>query len=354
MATTVAWVEPETAPNSGQATAVVRGSPPRTWPTKLPTRSSRRSAVRPLMMMSAARMNMGTATSTLCSTPPIICCTKSPGGSMLYLENIRMMAPAISGTIMGNPSSSKTTMTTPATSMTCVLLRAASPRNSKSSAIDIRLAQRALPGCLLFAFIFIAPVPRKIVLAASQITHSGQKKLDATKKEPQRYGHVNQIHRKAGRRRDPAAPATVVHQVHEKFQQQPARCKQNHGRCKQSHAALPRSGRGKKAATAFNRQADDLARKNQRHHNDNNPCPQRNGGQRLGKNPAAATCGLGIGPAIACHQKKQGRGRKADKYEQNLLCLFRQQVMNGRHTNMARMTSAYAYPHEGDNHQQNL
>src|SRR5690625_7602762 len=87
MATTVAWVEPETAPNSVQATAVVMGSPPRIWPTKLPTRSSSRSAVRPLMMVSAARMNMGTATSTLCSTPPIICCTPK-GASALYPDFI--------------------------------------------------------------------------------------------------------------------------------------------------------------------------------------------------------------------------------------------------------------------------
>src|SRR5690625_3822848 len=351
MATTVAWVEPETAPNSVQATAVVMGSPPRIWPTKLPTRSSSRSAVRPLMMMSAARMNMGTATSTLCSTPPIICCTKSPGGSMLYLENIRIMAPAISGTIMGNPSSSKTTMTTPATSMTCVLLRAASPRNSKSSAIDIRLAQRALPGCLLFAFIFIAPVPRKIVLAAGQIAHSGQKKLDAPKKKSQRYGHVNQIHRKAGRRRDPAAPAAVVHQVHEKFQQQPAGCQQNDCRDNQGGAAFPRPGRGKKPLAAFNRQANDLAGNHQRHQNSDDSCPQRNGGQRFGKNPATAAGGFGIGPAIAGHEEKQRGGRQADKYEQCFLRLFRQQVVNGRHANMARVACRYADAHKGDKHQ---
>src|SRR5690625_3482753 len=99
--------------------------------------------------------------------------------------------------------------------MTCVLLRAASPRNSKSSAIDVRLAQRALPCCLFFAFVFIAPASLKIVLAAGQVAHSGQTKLNTTKKEHQRFRAVNKIHQKAGGPPDPAAPAAVVHQVHE-------------------------------------------------------------------------------------------------------------------------------------------
>jgi len=69
----VAWVEPETAPNSVQLAAVVIARPPRRCPTKRITRSSSRSAAWPLVTMSAAKMNIGTAISATGCTPPIIC-----------------------------------------------------------------------------------------------------------------------------------------------------------------------------------------------------------------------------------------------------------------------------------------
>ena len=72
-ATTVAWVEPETAPNRVQEAAVETARPPLIWPTKLMTMLIRRLADWPRVMMSAARMNMGTAISAVGRMPPIIC-----------------------------------------------------------------------------------------------------------------------------------------------------------------------------------------------------------------------------------------------------------------------------------------
>ena len=63
MATTVAWVEPETESKSVQAMVVEIGIPPRLCPTSLTTNVSSRSATCPEVMMSAARMNRGTAVS---------------------------------------------------------------------------------------------------------------------------------------------------------------------------------------------------------------------------------------------------------------------------------------------------
>ena len=80
IATTVAWVEPETAPKSAQLAAAVTPSPPRTWPTKAITRSISRLAECPLVMMSAARMNIGTAISAEGRMPASICCTMISGG----------------------------------------------------------------------------------------------------------------------------------------------------------------------------------------------------------------------------------------------------------------------------------
>ena len=74
-ATTVAWVEPETAPNRVQLAAAAMPRPPRTWPTKRITRSISRSAECPLVMMSAAKMNIGTAISEAGRMPASICCT---------------------------------------------------------------------------------------------------------------------------------------------------------------------------------------------------------------------------------------------------------------------------------------
>lgn len=77
MATTVAWVEPEMAPKRVQAAAVVMAMPPRMWPTKASTKSSSRLVEWPVLMMSAARMNMGTESSTWALTPAMSCCTES-------------------------------------------------------------------------------------------------------------------------------------------------------------------------------------------------------------------------------------------------------------------------------------
>ena len=72
-ATTVAWVEPETAPKSVQEVAVLIASPPLMWPIKAITILISLSADWPRVMMSAARINMGTAMSEAGRMPPIIC-----------------------------------------------------------------------------------------------------------------------------------------------------------------------------------------------------------------------------------------------------------------------------------------
>ncbi len=88
MATTVAWVEPETAPNSAQEAAVVIGRPPRMWRVKASTRSSSRLAVWPLVRMSAANMNIGTAARTQLPTPLIIQLTAWSGPKKVMPVNI--------------------------------------------------------------------------------------------------------------------------------------------------------------------------------------------------------------------------------------------------------------------------
>ncbi len=72
-ATTVAWVDPDTAPNSVQEAAVLTANPPLIWPMKDITISMRRFADCPRVMMSAARMNIGTAISDAGRMPAIIC-----------------------------------------------------------------------------------------------------------------------------------------------------------------------------------------------------------------------------------------------------------------------------------------
>ncbi len=79
MATTVAWVEPEIAPNSVHATAAVTARPPRRWPKKVIARSSRRFAVWPRVTMSAAKMNIGTVISATGLMPLTICWTMMSG-----------------------------------------------------------------------------------------------------------------------------------------------------------------------------------------------------------------------------------------------------------------------------------
>ena len=109
MATTVACVEPETAPKSVQAVAVETASPPLRCPTKAITRSTSRPADCPRVMMSAAKMNIGTAISEAGRMPAMSCwtsvsiCPKPPKS----VTNPTLAA-AISGIIMGNPSSSRT------------------------------------------------------------------------------------------------------------------------------------------------------------------------------------------------------------------------------------------------------
>ncbi len=101
MATTVAWVDPLRAPKSVQLTAVVIGRPPRTWPTSPITRSRSRSAAWPRVMISAARMNIGTAMSAAGLTPPIICWTSVSGSAPGNHTSATMSAAAMSGTFMG-------------------------------------------------------------------------------------------------------------------------------------------------------------------------------------------------------------------------------------------------------------
>ncbi len=101
MATTVAWVEPDTAPNTAQPAAVVIGKPPRQWRLKASTRSRRRLAVWPLVRMSAAKMNIGTAASTQLPTPLTIQLTAWSGPKKVIPENIMNRVPTANGTIIG-------------------------------------------------------------------------------------------------------------------------------------------------------------------------------------------------------------------------------------------------------------
>ncbi len=111
-ATTVAWVEPETAPNIVQAAAVETARPPRIWPTNFMTMSISRSADWPRVMMSAAKMNIGTAISEAGWMPASICCTiVSSCPKPPKRKKKPMNAPQISGIIIGNPSSSRPIMT---------------------------------------------------------------------------------------------------------------------------------------------------------------------------------------------------------------------------------------------------
>ena len=111
IATTVAWVEPETAPNMVQAVAVETASPPFRWPTKAITMSMRRPADWPRVMMSAAKMNIGTAISEAGRMPASICWTMvSVWPSPPNIVTNPTKAPTMSGIIIGKPSSSSTIM----------------------------------------------------------------------------------------------------------------------------------------------------------------------------------------------------------------------------------------------------
>ena len=68
-----------------------------------------RSAEWPLVMMSAARMNIGTATSAAGRMPAIICWTMISGPMGRKKKNPTSVAMS-SGTIIGNPRSRRTTM----------------------------------------------------------------------------------------------------------------------------------------------------------------------------------------------------------------------------------------------------
>jgi len=81
MATTVACVEPETAPKKVHAAVVVTARPPRVWPKKAMTKSMSRRATCPVEMTSAAKMNIGTATRESGRTPTSICWTRFIGSS---------------------------------------------------------------------------------------------------------------------------------------------------------------------------------------------------------------------------------------------------------------------------------
>ncbi len=110
-ATTVAWVEPETAPNRVQEAAVETARPPFTWPMKDITMSISRSADWPRVMMSAARMNIGTAISEAGRMPAIICWIRvSIWPRPLNIMKKPITAAVISGIIIGKPSSSSPIM----------------------------------------------------------------------------------------------------------------------------------------------------------------------------------------------------------------------------------------------------
>ena len=112
MATTVAWVEPDTAPNTAQDMAVVMGKPPRRCRVKASTTSSNRLAVWPLVRISAAKINMGTAASTQLPTPLTIQVMAWSGPKKVSPVNIMNNVPTASGTIMGYPIISNTSMIT--------------------------------------------------------------------------------------------------------------------------------------------------------------------------------------------------------------------------------------------------
>ena len=95
-----------------QAEAVATASPPLIWPTKLITMSISRPADWPRVMMSAAKMNIGTAISEAGRMPATICCTpvsSCPKSPKISRKPVRL--PASSGIIIGKPSSSSTIIT---------------------------------------------------------------------------------------------------------------------------------------------------------------------------------------------------------------------------------------------------
>ncbi len=105
----MACVEPDTAPNIVQAAAVETASPPFTWPTKAMTMSISLDADCPRVMMSAAKMNIGTAISDAGRIPARICCTiVSAWDSPPNMARNPTDAPTISGIIIGKPSKSST------------------------------------------------------------------------------------------------------------------------------------------------------------------------------------------------------------------------------------------------------
>src|SRR6056297_1701789 len=163
-------------------------------------------------MMSAAKMNMGTATSTLCSTPPIICWTRIAGSKFENPASSRNNAPTSSGTSIGKPINSSTIIKSAAMSASCGTGSPASPTHSSQSAIGLTAFR---------VKILIALMPGQVVIAADQVPQPGKTELDGPERQAQRNDQVHQIHRQAGGGHDSTAAAAVCDQIGCKLPQPP-------------------------------------------------------------------------------------------------------------------------------------
>ena len=94
IADTSATGEPETPPNSVQASTLLMPRPPRTWPASALAKATMRSAMPPYIMISPAKMKNGIARNENGFMPEIICWKPTASGRPSY----RMVAmPLISG-----------------------------------------------------------------------------------------------------------------------------------------------------------------------------------------------------------------------------------------------------------------
>ena len=104
MADTSATGEPETPPNSVQASTLLMPRPPRTWPATLLAKLTMRSAMPPYIMISPAKMKNGIARNENGFMPEIICWKPTASGRPSYRMVASEDRPIEKAT--GTPSSS--------------------------------------------------------------------------------------------------------------------------------------------------------------------------------------------------------------------------------------------------------
>ena len=104
MAETSATGEPDTPPNSVQASTLLMPRPPRTWPATLLAKSTILSAMPPYIMISPAKMKNGIARNENGFMPEIICWKPTASGRPSYSSVASDDKPMENAT--GTPSSS--------------------------------------------------------------------------------------------------------------------------------------------------------------------------------------------------------------------------------------------------------